>query len=86
MHQEREYPGHVSGTTLHNPDFAAMGRAFGLSGELITRTEEFRPALARALAAPTSTLLEIRIDPDAITPRTTLSALRAQALASGKKQ
>jgi len=85
MHQEREYPGHVSGTTLHNPDFAAMGRAFGLNGELITRTDEFRPALSRALAATTSTLLEIRIDPDAITPRTTLSALRAQALAAGKK-
>ncbi|MEO7761294.1 MAG: thiamine pyrophosphate-binding protein [Casimicrobiaceae bacterium] len=84
MHQEREYPGHVSGTTLHNPDFAAMARAFGLTGELLTRTDEFRPALERALAAGGSTLLEVRIDPEAITPRTTLSALREQALAAGK--
>jgi len=84
MHQEREYPARVSGTALHNPDFAAMGRAFGLAGEVVTRTEEFRPALERALSRKESTLLEIRIDPEAITPRTTLSALRAQALA-GKK-
>ena len=84
MHQEREYPAHVSGTELHNPDFAAMARAFGLAGEIVTRTDEFRPALERALAASGSTLLELRIDPDAITTRTTLSALRAQALAGRK--
>ena len=84
MHQEREYPAHVSGTTLLNPDFAAMARAFGLAGEILTRTEEFGPALERALAASGSALLELRIDPEAITPRTTLSALRAQALASRK--
>ena len=80
MHQEREYPARVSGTDLHNPDFAAMARAFGLNGEIVTRTAEFRPAFERALAAQGSTLLELRIDPDAITTRTTLSALRAQAL------
>ncbi|MEO8135895.1 MAG: thiamine pyrophosphate-binding protein [Betaproteobacteria bacterium] len=84
MHQERDYPARVSGTALVNPDFAAMARAFGLAGEIVTRTEEFRPALERALAASGSTLLELRIDPEAITPRTTLSALRAQALASRK--
>ena len=84
MHQEREYPAHVSGTALRNPDFAAMARSFGHAGEIVTRTEEFRPALERALAAKGSTLLELRIDPDAITTRTTLSALRAQALASRK--
>jgi acetolactate synthase-1/2/3 large subunit len=84
MHQEREYPGHVSGTALHNPDFAAMARAFGLSGEVLMRTDEFAPALERALAAKGSTLLEVRIDPEAISPRTTLSALRAQALAAKK--
>ena len=81
MHQEREYPARISGTDLRNPDFAAMARAFGLAGETLTHTEEFRPALTRALAASGSTLLELRIDPDAITTRTTLSALRAQALA-----
>jgi acetolactate synthase I/II/III large subunit len=81
MHQEREYPGRVSGTALHNPDFAAMARAFGLAGEILTRTDEFAPALRRALDANGSTLLEVRIDPEAITPRTTLTALREQALA-----
>ena len=61
-------------------DFAAMGRAFGLDGEIITRTEEFRPALERSLASSRSTLLELRIDPEAITPSATLSGLRAAAL------
>ena len=58
-----------------------MARAFGLDGEIVTRTDEFKPALERALERPGSTLLELRIDPDAITTRTTLSALRSQALA-----
>lgn len=84
MHQEREYPGHVSGTELHNPDFAALARAYGARGEIVTTTEAFAPALREALAAPVSTLIEIRVDPDVITPRTTLSAIRAQALASQK--
>jgi acetolactate synthase-1/2/3 large subunit len=81
MHQEREYPARISGTELRNPDFVAMARAFGLDGKLVVRTAEFRPALERALERKGSTLLELRIDPDAISPRTTLSALRAQALA-----
>ena len=81
MHQEREYPGRVSGTDLRNPDFAAMARAFGIDGETITRTADFRPAFERALSRPGSTLLELQLDPDAITTRTTLTALRNQALA-----
>jgi acetolactate synthase-1/2/3 large subunit len=82
MHQEREYPARESGTALRNPDFVAMARAFGLDAELVLRTTEFRPALERALGRKGSTLLELRIDPDAITPRATLSAIRAQALAA----
>jgi acetolactate synthase-1/2/3 large subunit len=84
MHQEREYPAHVSGTELHNPDFAALARAYGARGATVTTTEAFEPALREALAAPVSTLIEIQVDPDVITPRTTLSAIRAQALASHK--
>jgi acetolactate synthase-1/2/3 large subunit len=84
MHQEREYPGRVSGTELKNPDFAALARAYGLHGEIVESTAEFEPALERALSAKTSALLELRIDPEAITPRTTLSAIRAEALRSGK--
>ncbi|MBP0618625.1 thiamine pyrophosphate-binding protein [Cupriavidus sp. LEh25] len=84
MHQEREYPTHVSGTELHNPDFAALARAYGARGETVTTTAAFAPALRAALDAPVSTLIEIRVDPDVITPRTTLSAIRAQALAGGQ--
>jgi acetolactate synthase-1/2/3 large subunit len=81
MHQERHYPGRVVGTELANPDFAAYARAFGAHGETVTQTSEFAAALERALAAGTSALIELQIDPDAINPRTTLSAIRAEALA-----
>ncbi|HEV3403487.1 MAG TPA: thiamine pyrophosphate-binding protein [Gaiellaceae bacterium] len=77
MHQERHYPGRVVGTDLRNPDFAAYARAFGAHGETVERTEEFAQALERALAAGRPALLELRIDPEAITPRATLSELRA---------
>ena len=80
MHQERHYPGRVVGTELANPDFAAYARAFGAHGETVTQTSEFAAALDRSLAASTSALIELQIDPDAITPWTTLSAIRANAL------
>jgi acetolactate synthase-1/2/3 large subunit len=82
MHQEREYPGRVYGTELRNPDFAAYARAFGAHGETVTRTAEFAPAFERALSAGKPALIELSIDPDAITPATTLSAIRAKALTS----
>ena len=76
MHQERKYPGRTVGTSLTNPDFAAYATSFGAQGELVERTEEFAPALERALAAGRPALLHLRVDPEAITPQTTLSALR----------
>jgi acetolactate synthase I/II/III large subunit len=79
MHQEREFPGHVHGTALTNPDFAAYARAFGAHGELVEKTADFAPAFARALAAGKPALIEIRIDPEAITPNTTLNAIRESA-------
>ncbi|MDP1536345.1 MAG: thiamine pyrophosphate-dependent enzyme, partial [Burkholderiales bacterium] len=79
MHQERNYPDRVSGTQLKNPDFAALARAYGLHGEIVDATENFEAAFERAWAAKTSALIELRVDPDAITPRTTLSAIRAEA-------
>ncbi|HUC62789.1 MAG TPA: thiamine pyrophosphate-binding protein [Alphaproteobacteria bacterium] len=85
MHQEREYPARVSGTALVNPDFAALARAYGLHGETVERTEEFAPAFARARNAGRAALLELRIDPDAISPRTTLSKIRATSLAAKEK-
>ena len=81
MHQEREYPARVSGTELKNPDFAALARAYGAHGEMVDTTEAFAPALARAMAAGKPALIELRLDPEAITPTTTLSALRSQAQA-----
>ncbi|MBX9811346.1 MAG: thiamine pyrophosphate-binding protein [Burkholderiales bacterium] len=85
MHQEREFPGRVSGTELKNPDFAALARAYGLHGEIVESTADFEPTFERAWNARTSALIELRLDPDAITPRTTLSAIRAEALkAKGK--
>ena len=44
-HQERRYPGRPSGTTLRNPDFAALARAYGAHGETVTRTEDFAAGL-----------------------------------------
>ena len=82
MHQEREFPGRVSGTALKNPDFAALARAYGLHGEIVEATADFEGAFERAQKAATSALIEVRIDPDAISPRTTLSAIRAEALKS----
>ncbi len=79
MHQERNYPGRVVGTDLVNPDFAAYARAFGAYGALVERSEDFPRALDEALAAGRPALLELRVDPEAITPRQTLSELRAAA-------
>ncbi|OGA66631.1 MAG: thiamine pyrophosphate-binding protein [Betaproteobacteria bacterium RIFCSPLOWO2_12_FULL_65_14] len=84
MHQEREYPGRVYGTELRNPDFAAYARAFGGHGETVERTEEFVPAFARAVASGKPAIVELKIDPDAITPAATLSAIREKALKSGR--
>ncbi|MFL5393006.1 MAG: thiamine pyrophosphate-binding protein [Myxococcales bacterium] len=80
MHQERHYPGRVHGTALVNPDFAAYARAFGAHGELVQATAEFAPAFDRALAAGGPALIEIRIPEEAITPSTTLAAIRARSL------
>ncbi len=79
MHQEREFPGHVYGTALVNPDFAAYARAFGASGEVVSNTVEFAPAFERAMKAGRPALIEIRIDPEAISPNTTLRAIREAA-------
>jgi acetolactate synthase-1/2/3 large subunit len=80
MHQEREYPERVSGTMLKNPDFAALARAYGFHGEIVEETKDFDAAFERAWNAPTSAVLELRTDPDVSTTRTTLSAIRAEAL------
>jgi len=80
MHQEREFPGHVHGTTLVNPDFAAYARAFGARGEVVENTAEFAPAFERAMKAGKPALIEVRIDAEAISPNTTLQAIRDAAM------
>jgi acetolactate synthase-1/2/3 large subunit len=81
MHQEREYPARESGTALRNPDFVALARAYGAHAERVAHTAEFMPAFERARACGLPALIELRIPPEAITSRATLSNLRAAALA-----
>ena len=80
MHQERDYPGRVSGTAIVNPDFAALARAYGAYGELVEEDAAFEPAFRRALEAQGPAILHLKTDVDAITPATTLSALRGAPL------
>jgi len=79
MHQERHYPGRVVGTDLRNPDFVAYARAFGAHGALVERSEDFPAALDEALGCGRPALIELRVDPQAITPRQTLDEIRAAA-------
>ncbi|MCV6586978.1 MAG: thiamine pyrophosphate-binding protein [Marinibacterium sp.] len=83
MHQERTYPARVSGTELENPDFAALARAYGYHGERVERTEDFAAAFARALAAPSGAVLDLNISAEALTPRQSLSEIRAAGQAGG---
>jgi acetolactate synthase-1/2/3 large subunit len=76
MQQERRYPRRVYGTDLVNPDFAAYATAFGASGELVERTDDFPGAFRRALSCGGPALLELRVDPNAITSRTSIDELR----------
>jgi acetolactate synthase-1/2/3 large subunit len=76
MHQERDYPGRVSATDLANPDFAELARAYGGHGETVERTEDFADAYRRAVATGKPSIIEIKLDPEAITPARTLSDIR----------
>ncbi|TIL42718.1 thiamine pyrophosphate-binding protein [Mesorhizobium sp.] len=76
MHQEREYPGRVVATDLKNPDFAALARAYGGHGETVEKTADFAPAFERARASGKPSIVEIRLDPEAITPTRTMTQIR----------
>ncbi|RZJ06756.1 MAG: thiamine pyrophosphate-binding protein, partial [Haliea sp.] len=75
MHQEREYPRHVSGSSLQNPDFCALARAYGYTATRITRTEEFEAVMRQALQGKEGALIEIMLDPEVISTRGTLSSI-----------
>ncbi len=79
MHQERTYPERVSGTDIVNPDFAALAKAYGMHGETVLKTADFADAFERSRNAPKGAVIEIRIPTEAISPRATVSGLRAAA-------
>ncbi|MFT5743076.1 MAG: acetolactate synthase-1/2/3 large subunit, partial [Paracoccaceae bacterium] len=76
MHQEKHYPGRVSGTQLSSPDFAALARAYGGHGETVTKSADFAEAFARAKASNLPAVIELTIDPDALSTGSTLSGLK----------
>jgi acetolactate synthase I/II/III large subunit len=76
MHQEREYPGRVIGTTLVNPDFAAYAKSFGAEGCTVEATADFAPAFARALESSRPSVIELKIDPEALSVRKTMTEVR----------
>jgi acetolactate synthase-1/2/3 large subunit len=79
MHQERRFPGRVSGTDLINPDFAAYARAFGGFGATVSATDEFPSAFEAAQMSGRPAIIELRVDPEALTPRQSLSQIREAA-------
>src|SRR5215813_10654941 len=85
MHQEREYPGRIVATDLRNPDFVAYALAFGGYGAVVEKSTDFPAAFAAARASGKPSIIHLKIDPEAITPSTTLSAIREKSLAGGKR-
>jgi len=80
MHQERDYPERISGTTIVNPNYVAIAKAYGFHTERVTETAGFAAAFERARAAGGG-LLELMTDIEALTPRASLSQIRAAAKA-----
>jgi acetolactate synthase-1/2/3 large subunit len=85
MHQERDFPTHISGSNLSNPDFAALARAYGYVGVKLTGSDGFEAEFVAALERTEGTLIEIALDPDVITTRGTLSAITENALKASAK-
>lgn len=79
MHQERAFPERVHATSITNPDFAALARAYGAYGERVERDADFHAAFERARNADVPALLHLVVDPEAITPTATLTAIRSAA-------
>jgi acetolactate synthase I/II/III large subunit len=82
MHQERHYPARVIGTELKNPDFAALARAYGAFGALVEKTGDFTAAFDAAVASGKPAVIHLKVDPQAITPATTIDAIRKAAQAA----
>ncbi|MGE5097241.1 MAG: thiamine pyrophosphate-binding protein [Betaproteobacteria bacterium] len=84
MHQEKHYPGRISGTDIQNPHFAAFARSFGGVGEIVEETGQFAAAMERCIASGKPAVIDVKMDPQAITPNTTIEKIRAAALATQK--
>ena len=67
-HQERNYPGRISGTPIDNPDFVAIAQAYGMHAEAVRETDAFGPAFVRAIASPTGALLHLHMPAEMLTP------------------
>ena len=70
-------PERISATELTNPDFAALARSYGGWAETVETTEQFAPALTRALEQKGVALLHLKTDIERLTPGITVSGLRA---------
>ncbi len=82
MHQERDFPERVSATDLVNPDFMMLAKSYGAWAERVTTTDEFAPAFRRAVESGTMAVIEITMDPEAISPTATIASLRAMGRSS----
>jgi acetolactate synthase-1/2/3 large subunit len=80
MHQEREFPTHISGSSLHNPDFVALAKAYGALGFQVKQEAEFEQALSSSLAHVGVSLIEILIEPELITTRVSLNSITQQSI------
>jgi acetolactate synthase I/II/III large subunit len=83
MHQEKHFPARVYGTELKNPNFAKYAESFGAAGFIAASNTAFDDAFAKALAhtraTKTPALIELKVDPQDLTPGATLDAIRAVA-------
>jgi acetolactate synthase I/II/III large subunit len=75
MHQEIAFGGRDLGTSLANPDFSMLAKAYGISGAVVSTTAEFEPAFEQALKSEGPAIIELRINPEAINTRFTLSSI-----------
>lgn len=85
MHQEREYPARVVGTDLRNPDFAAYAKAFGGFGATVEKTADFAKAFEACVQSGKPSIIHVKVDQNAITPMTTLEAIREKSMAAPRK-
>lgn len=79
MHQERNYPGRVSGTDCASPDFAALARAYGGFGAVVERDADFPEAFEAARASGRLSVIELRLDPAMLTTGQSVDEVRAAA-------